>query len=335
MQNENFEELVSSITSIGQKWHATDIVLNSKKNSNKIKKTISQVERDHVSERKAIVISAGPSLHTGDILPKIAALGEERPLLVAIDGSYVKCLRAGIVPDYVVTLDPHPTRMVRWFGDPNFEKNSFRDDYFSRQDLDIDFREESTKRNNENILLVDEYASRSRLIISVTSPSNLVKRAFEAGFEMFWWTPLVDDPELGDSLTSKMYGYTKCPALNTGGNVGTAAWIFAKFWLEVEKVAVVGMDLGYRLDLPHTQTQTYYELQKKLGVEKVPDEYFPVIDNPHTKSSSYIDPTYQWYLNNFLEILSNTGESVYNCSGDGNFFGQGVHWSALEDFLLL
>ena len=48
----------------------------------------------------------------------------------------------------VVTLDSHPTRIVRWFGDENLNLNKLRkDDYFRRQDLDIDFRKEMLANN--------------------------------------------------------------------------------------------------------------------------------------------------------------------------------------------
>jgi len=326
---ESFNSLVDQITSIGLEWHKNEIVRNSQINANQIDKTIDDLP-DTLTD-KSIIISAGPSLHFSDALSKIGKSSFQGKI-ICIDGSYIKCLKAGIIPDYVVTLDPHPTRMVRWFGDPEFIENSEKDDYFSRQDLDIDFRNESIVENLKNIELVNLYAHLSKLIISVTAPTNLVNRAKAAGFDMYWWTPLVDDPDSTHSLTREMYLQTKAPALNTGGNVGTAAWLFAKFFLAIKNIAVVGMDLGYRMDLPKEKTQTFQELKEILGDEPG-DEFFPVIFNPHTSENYYIDPTYNWYLKGLLEILEKTNTRLTNCSGAGNLFGDRVDWVDLDVFL--
>ena len=329
--HDDFQSLVADISGIGHQWHADVIVANARNNAARVTNTVADLKG--AGHGRAVVVSAGPSLHSTSTLDRLAAARRDGVSIVAIDGSYLKCLRAGIVPDYVVTLDPHPTRMVRWFGDPELEKNAASDDYFTRQDLDIDFRNESVRRNLENMLLVDRFAAQSKLVISVTAPTSLVDRVEQAGFDRYWWTPLVDDPAAADSMTAQMYQHARCPAFNTGGNVGTAAWVFARFWLGCEQVAVIGMDLGYRMDLPKTQTQTYYELQALLGVDDVPEHFFPVLHNPHTRSDSYIDPTYQWYRANLLDMLKASGSSLYNCSGDGNLFGEGVIWQDIETFM--
>jgi len=329
----NFDSLIDKITEIGVNWHGESILDNSRNNLPFINKSIKELP-DPVGEKKgsAIVISAGPSLHYNDTLKKISQANYEGSI-ISIDGSYVKCLKAGLIPDYVLTLDPHPTRMVRWFGDPLFEKNMEGDDYFSRQDLDIDFRENSIRQNNENIELVNKYASKTRLIIASTSPANMVARAIEAGFDMFWWMPLVDDPTKQYSLTKKMHAITKLPALNTGGNVGTAAWVFAQFWLNVPRVSVVGMDLGYKQDTPYEMTQTYPELVDMLGKENVTSSIFPEHVYPQTGEVYYSDPTYTWYKNNILDLIKNSGVVLNNCTEGGTFYGEGVNCISLEEFL--
>lgn len=327
-----FNELVGEITEIGLDWHGREIVNNTRSNAKHVEKTIDDLSIEP-SLDKAVVVSAGPSLHYTGTLDFLAKRGFDGPI-VAIDGSYVKCLRAGIVPDYVLTLDPHPTRLVRWFGDPDFERNMEGDDYFSRQDLDIDFRNNSIKKNQENIDLVDQYAAKSKLIIASTAPKNVVERCRAAGFPMYWWVPLVDDPDQEGSLTQKMFAEAgEVPALNTGGNVGSAAWVFAKFWLECRRVGVIGMDLGYKSDLPYNMTQTYPELVRKLGEENVSEEYFPKMNNPLTGELFYTDPTYYWYRKNLLEMVENTSETLYNCTEGGVLFGHGVENLYLSDFL--
>src|SRR5688572_14328193 len=69
-------------------------------------------EGDH-----ALVLGAGPSLHRRPVADEIKKRGYSGALIVT-DSCMSYCLRNGIVPDLVVTLDPHATRIVRWFGDP-------------------------------------------------------------------------------------------------------------------------------------------------------------------------------------------------------------------------
>jgi len=294
-----FQELVDQIAEIGCDWHGQGIVENTYLNAKHISSTVEDLPLQEQYD-KAVVVSAGPSLHYTGTLELLSKSDFQGPI-VAIDGSYVKCLRAGIVPDYVLTLDPHPTRLVRWFGDPFFEENMDGDDYFSRQDLDIDFRNSSIKKNLENIELVNEYAHKSKLIIASTAPKNVVDRCMQAGFEMYWWVPLVDDPDDDKSLTREMVEASGgTPAFNTGGNVGSAAWVFTRFWLECRRVAVIGMDLGYKHDLPYQMTQTYPELVQMFGEDPIDSRYFPVMENPLTGEKFYTDPTYYWYRKNLL-----------------------------------
>jgi hypothetical protein len=328
----SFSEVVASITEIGTDWHASDILKNNISNIDFMEKDISSIKKPIKPENNsAVIVSAGPSLHYSSTLETLAK-SDYKGTIIAIDGSYVKCLKEGIVPDYMLTLDPHPTRLVRWFGDPDFEKNMENDDYFTRQDLDIDFRDSSIKHNQENIELVNQYAKETKLIIASSSHTSVVQRAVDAGFDMYWWLPLVDDPEQENSLTKKMYQSSKLPAMNTGGNVGTAAWVFAQFWLNIEKVAVIGMDLGYKKDLPYSMTQTYYELSDMFGEKNLNSDYFPEFNNPLTGELFYTDPTYYWYRENIIDMISNTDSKLYNCTEGGILFGKNIECIKLSEF---
>ena len=95
----------------------------------------------------AIIIGSGPSLKRNDQTTVLRKY-KDKVIIIACDGSLFYCLRNNIVPDLVVTLDSHPTRIIRWFGDENLNSNKLRkDDYFRRQDLDIDFRKEMLANN--------------------------------------------------------------------------------------------------------------------------------------------------------------------------------------------
>lgn len=315
-----FAELVNEISGIGLQWHRDTILRNTTENSEGIEKTIREIEPD---ARAALIVSAGPSLYRQNILKRI--WGRFLGNVIATDGAYIQCLKAGIVPDYVITLDPHPTRMVRWFGDPDFAKNSEGDDYFERQDLDIAFRENAARANEQNIELVNEHAFRSKFIVCTTAPRNVVERLNAAGVVPYWFAPLVDNgPE---SLTKQMTEISGCPAINTGGTVGTAAWVFAHSILRSGQIAVVGMDFGYAMDTPFEQTQSYNMLKQYENIA----EFYPHFSGYW--GEAYTDPTYWWYRENFLDLLNANKARVINCSGEGLLFGPHVGCMDLEQWL--
>ena len=63
-----------------------------------------------------------------------------------------------IIPDLVVTLDPHMYRIIRWFGDENLKiSNLKKDNYFRKQDLDV-YRNE-IKNNRDVLKITKKYGS--------------------------------------------------------------------------------------------------------------------------------------------------------------------------------
>ncbi|WP_286233286.1 6-hydroxymethylpterin diphosphokinase MptE-like protein [Thalassotalea sediminis] len=331
--NEKFVDVVSKITDIGKDWHSDDLVANALNNLPFMEKSFKDLPPlPEEKKDSAIIISAGPSLHKYDVLAKLKN-SHYKGSIVAIDGSLVKCLKNGIIPDYVLTLDPHPTRIVRWFGDDNFEENTRNDDYFSRQDLDVEFRNNSILENQANIELINKYAPQIKLIICSSAPKNVVKRAIEAGFDMYWWNPIVDSPQDPNSLTRRIYAINKKSCMNTGGTVGTAAWVFANAILKIPKIALTGMDLGYHSDTPIEMTQTYYELHEFAQTREELEQLFPKFSFPLSDEEFYTDPTYFWYRHNFLDLLSRATGKTYNCSEAGTLFAENLPCITFSQFL--
>jgi hypothetical protein len=331
--SEIFEELVNRISDIGMRWHRDRLLAHVEANAALVDKTLRDLPVASGHKRKsAVVISAGPSVHKYNVPATLRKSGYGGSV-VAVDGSMIKCLQNGLVPDYVLTLDPHPTRIVRWFGDPDFEENTRGDDYFSRQDLDVEFRKNSIQKNLEAIDLVNRHARQIRLVLCTTAPANVVARARDAGFDMYWWNPLVDDPTEPGSLTREMYEKVNAPCMNTGGTVGTAAWVFADRYLKASEIAVTGMDLGYHMETPITHTQTYYELHEHVNDPSELQDLFPRTVFPLTGEEFFTDPTYAWYRRNMLELLGQSQTPTYNCSGAGTLFGPGIELMHLADFL--
>ena len=317
-----FTSLVRSIPQLGLEWHREAILENSRRNAPLAKRSIRELP---IATKPVLVVSAGPSLYRNGTLAKVKA-HRDAFCIVAIDGAYVQCLNAGIWPEYVMTLDPHPTRIVRWFGDPDFLTNSAGDDYFARQDLDEDFRKNAAESNLTNIYKVDALAKWSKLLICSTAPANVAERT--KGFDRYWFAPLVDNPKLLGSLTLAIAEATGLPSLNTGGTVGTAAIIFAHCILQAKRIAVVGADLGYAADMPLERTQSWNMLKDRKDVA----ELYPRISHP-LWGDCYTDATYWAYRNNLLSLLKAGGFTLHNCTEGGALYGPHVKCGTLAEFL--
>ncbi len=332
--SQRFFNVIKEIPHVGYKQHASEVIKYAYLNSPYVKKSIKEIpgSKGHKKD-SAIIISAGPSVRKKNSIKRIQESGY-KGTLIAADGAYIACLQAGLIPDFVITLDPHPTRIVRWFGDPHFEKHSAEDDYFTRQDLDIEFRKHSIAHNKENIALVDHHAPKTKALVATSIAPTLLQRLLQAKFDLYWWNPLVDNPDDIDSITKKLYSINKVPCMNTGGTVGTAAWVFAATRLNIKHIAVVGMDYGYYHDTPLTQTQTFYELIKHVGTDMQIEDFFIKSKFPLTGEEFYTDPTYYWYKQNFLELIREvSGVKTYNCTEGGTLQGDEILCVRLDDFL--
>jgi len=328
-----FERLVDDVTVVSQEIHRDVLVAHAESNKAHIGSTIRDLPSlEGAKAQSGFVISAGPSVHRQQ---SILALKEHGypGTVIAVDGAYIACLKKGLIPDYVITLDPHPTRMVRWFGDHDFEEHTRHDDYFSRQDLDIEFRKSTIEQNRLHIQLVNEHGHKSKALVSSSAPANVVARLQEAGMATYWWNPLVDDPSQPGSLTRQLYDVNRLPSVNTGGNVGTAAWVFASSIFKLPVVGMAGMDYGYYGDLPWEKTQKYYELIERLGGTEHLADCFVEFEFPLTGDRFYTDPTYFWYRRNFLELLRKSTSRNVNCTGGGTLFGENLECATLETFL--
>ncbi len=279
----------------------------------------------------ALIIAAGPSLHRTNPAPIIRDSGFTGTI-IATDSAMSWCLRNAIVPNLVVTLDPHPARIVRWFGDPGLsEETLVADDYFSRQDMDPKFRKEPLRFNAELLELVDRHASRIRIAAASCASAAVVDRVLRAGMDLYWWNPMYDDYDQPASLTRQVHAMNGLPCLNAGGNVGTACWVFAHAVLGKTRVGLVGMDFGYYGETPYADTQYYREIVDLVGEARL-HEVFVRVTNPDDEDF-YTDPAYLWYRNSFLEMAQSADCETHNCTGGGILFGKGIEWSSLGAFV--
>ena len=295
-----------------------------------IKKTIAHLVPDD-DFPAAIVVSGGPTIHRRKPLDVLKRVGFGGPV-IACDGALGNCLRHGIVPRYVVSVDPHPDRIVRWFGDTKLEQRPV-DDYFRRQDLDEAHVENERRANRELIGLVNKHGKSIRAILATSIHPDIAERCLEAGMEIYWWNPILDDYHAADSMTRKLYDMNKVPCMVTGGNVGASSFVFAYTVLQKKVIGLLGMDFSYAPDTPLRRTQ-YYDIIKELYPE-APEKAYIEIFNPHLNETWRTDPAYYWYRQSFLKLVENVDDdvAVHNCSEGGVLFGQRIHFTPFEQFL--
>lgn len=279
----------------------------------------------------AIVIAAGPSLHRTGAAERIRQSGYAGTI-VATESALGYCLRNGITPHVIVTLDPHPTRIVRFLGDRSLDAAKLgADDYFRRQDLDPHLERE-LESNRELLRVIDQHGPNVCAAICSSASPAVVDRVYESGMKPFWWNPFFDDYDLPDSWTRRIHALNGRPCLNAGGNVGSAAWVIAAAVLEKKRIAVVGMDFGYYDDTPFEKTQYYKEILALVGPDAL-EEVYVRIHNPHVGRDFYTDPAYLWYRNSFLEMAAEADCTTFNCTGGGILFGDPIVFTPLDDFL--
>ena len=279
-----------------------------------------------------VVIAAGPSLHRKSYAARVLEAGYPGAV-VTTDSGLAYCLRNAIVPDLVVTIDPHARRIVRWFGDPQLHEDHLRqDDYFSRQDMDPAFADEMAY-NRELLALVDQYGPRIRIALSTVSSPEVVERVFDAGMQVYWWNPMLDDlAEHPQGATADLFSMNGFPCINACGNVGAACWMMAGEVLGKKHVALVGMDMSYYDGTPYRSTQ-YYEVAVKMFGDERLDEFFIRTFNPHLGQWFFSDPAYYWYREVLLEMAAQVDFKTYNCTEGGILFGEAVEFIPFDEFL--
>jgi hypothetical protein len=327
-------EVTRQIAEDTQKWRAPAGLANAHRNLPFIRHSVLDLQRDlNAPVASAIVVAAGPSLRRQNIVARLKAL-ERRPLLICCDGALASCLRADLVPDVVVSLDPHPDRIVRWFGDRNLRSRP-DDDYYRRQDLDIDLRSMDSRaeeaKNREVLALVDRYGSRLRAALSTSVALDVTERCIESGMPLYWWNPLYDDWSNPESYTRRVFELTGgIPCMTGLGHCGGAAWVLAHAVLGASRVGIVGMDLGYPDGTSVVNTQ-YYEFVRHLPSEQA-ERFLVRMDNPHTGTTYLTDPVYYWYRETLLDAVRRADCTTVNCSGEGTLFGQDIVWDTVEQF---
>ena len=288
---------------------------NAAENLANIERSIADLTPDEQSPREdngAIVVGAGPSVRRVDSIGRIVRSGYKGDV-IAVDRSLGPCLREGLIPNYVVTVDP-ARRHARWFGD-----------------LDPAYDDDRGKADKWLFQQVNKHGRSMKAIIATSVDPAVTRRCLDAGMEAYWWNPIYDDFDDPNSYTHRVRQLTGVPCMVAGGNAGTAAWVFAHAVLNKDNVAMVGIDLGYAPNTPPEETQYYDSLVELLG-DRAEDCLIRVY-NPYLKETWLTDPTFYWYRQGFLDVVQQTDCTTWNCTEGGTLFGKRIKFAPLETFM--
>jgi hypothetical protein len=327
-------QLVKEMEKLTHARHGSMAIANAERNSDLVGqgKSLAALRSEVIGDGdSAIVIAAGPSIRKKDPIEAIKESGY-KGAIVATESAFAYCLSNGVVPDLAVTLDPHATRVVRWFGDPHLSSEKLaQDDYFVRQEQDPAFADE-LRMNDQLLRLIDRYGKDIRIAVSTSASKAVVDRVLNSGMQVYWWNPMLDDPDLPGSVTTRLQRANGLPAVNAGGNVGSACWMMAAEVLNKRHIALTGVDFGYYADTPYSNTQYYKEAVDLVGEEGL-DAIYMHLYNPHLEAWFYTDPAYMWYRECLLEMIADSDATTYNCTEGGILFGDGLVMTPLADFL--
>ena len=274
------------------------------------------------SEYTAIVIGRGPSVKKHKHLELIAN-SDFKGSIICGDGSLIPTLESGITPEkfpnfYVVTIDP-----------------------LERQKKLYDHH------------LVDKYGSKIRGIFSTVIHPLAVNRARQAGIKIHWLHSLFDYSEgkksfnqISATMVRSRNHKDGLPAIQTGGNVGTAAWFVGWQILKCSKIALIGIDHGWNEDdswkkiISHGRTVDPKMYGEDISIDITKnhpsfDKLFLKIFNPDFNCYSIVDPIFQFYSNALKEFISRSPDwlTTINATEGGSIFGNRIKSMQLKQFL--
>jgi len=260
------------------------------------------------SSSSSIVIGRGPSIKKHNHL-EILSKSNYQGTVICTDGSLINALKSGITPDrfkkfFVITIDTQE-RQKKSYDDP----------------------------------IVKKYGKQIKCILSSTVSSHTYKIVKESGMQVYWIHTLVDYDKGKSSFNyiSGLMTKTKTnprglPAIQTGGNVGTSAWIVGWNILKHTHVGLIGIDHGYYSD--ERSSDDHILPDGDINSSKFKKAY-PKIHNPIYNVTCIQDPIFQYYSNALKEFILKASKYVktINATEGGTIFGNGIECVTLKNFI--
>ena len=268
--------------------------------------------KNHRPSSSAIVVGAGPSVKKNNHL-EILSNSNYKDAVVCTDRMLVPCLKNGITPEkfpkfYVLTIEPKDVTM-KYYEDKIIQKH------------------------NKGISVV----------LSTCTRHEKVELCKKNGLKIFWFHPLIDDFRKLGSINKTMNMMSKSEknprglsGMQTGGNVGSSAWVFSWAILGCSPITLIGFDLGHPADTPLENTRHYPEYLRIFKNNKSQaSKYFKKITNTDLKVKVLSDPIFDFYREAFLDLVTRTPKwtRTINATEGGSLFGKGIKSLKLKDVL--
>jgi hypothetical protein len=255
----------------------------------------------------AIVIGAGPSLFdnaSGTDHLKMLHDSKFGGVIIATDRILRKCYEYGIYPDYVVVVDGSDRIYDRFF------------------DHDI----------------VRENAYHTTAILVNHADQSIAKDWGKYGGGMIFFTCGISQ-EILPNAASIIGLITDNTEMNSGGNTGSFA-INAAHYIKCSPVALIGMDMSYKIGTPLNETNYYESYKEKTGFtdeEMWKDELFQTGHNPFFDVPYFTDTMFETYAdplkNYWIAEFGKNGTKVINCTEGGALHSDGIECGWFKDFL--
>lgn len=250
--------------------------------------------------KSAIIIGAGPSFREKN---HIALLQQQKPGsfdIISTDRMFIPLLKAGVIPDLVVSADGHRELIAPFY----------------RSDL------------------ITKDLKTAAVMANMVAPN--VVSAFPG--KCFFFTPMIDNIDQPFSLSAAISAMTRTSILSTGGNVGITC-IFLAFYLGYENIILTGMDQGYTMNTPIEQSQ-YYPIIKEADPTMTPEKYKEtyIIEgyNPDFDVQYYTDITWKSHIDHIVEesvSMSEHGITLINATEGGCIHGGTIQSLTLKEAL--
>ena len=303
-QYENFDEWVTNFA-----LNLTNIW-----NGESAKKLIPDRQVDDVKS-SAIVIGRGPSIDKFEHL-KILAKSDYQGSIVCCDGKLADVLNAGVTPDkfpkfYVVTIDPY---------------HAIKELY-----------------NHE---IINSYGPKIKGIFTILTNPEVINKVEQCGIQIHWLHSLFDYNEGQKSFNNVSALMIRAkdiehrlPAIQTGGNVGTAAWFVSWQILKCSTIGLIGINHGWQEE-DSWETIIHHNNKTEIteGVDKNSVSFqklFKKIYNPDFDCNCILDPLFQFYSEALKEFIIRSPKWVttINATEGGSIFGERIKSMRFKKFL--
>lgn len=262
-----------------------------------------------IPDSSALIIGRGPSINKKNHF-KILAESDFNGSILCSDGNLPNVLNSGITPDkfknfYVVTIDSQE-RQKKFYSDP----------------------------------IVKKFGNKIKCIVSTTASPKAHQAMIDSGLDIFWVHTLVDYNKgknsfnyIANTMTKSKNHPKGLPAIQTGGNVGTAAWILSWSILKHKTVGLIGIDHGY-----YSEDRSIDDHKLPKGINEYSLAYkkaYPTIYNPEFDCHCTQDPIFQYYSNSLKNFIKKTSHNVntINATEGGALFGEGITCTTFNKFL--